>query len=162
MLQDPSPVDIEIAAKTVLAEAGNQSYEGQVAVAFVIANRAKSSQWARVWTEEIATLIVSGDTPLKTAIDGKPGSYVAVCLQPWQFSCWNRSAGDTGQRVRIATWTPNTYATQTSLVLALPQLIDPVDGAQFYFADYIAPPDWAAAMTFVRKIGVHLFYREDA
>lgn len=34
-----------------------------------------------------------------------------------------------------------------------------VDGAQFYFADYIKPPKWSVKMIFIRKIGHHLFYR---
>ncbi len=33
-------------------------------------------------------------------------------------------------------------------------------GADHYFADYIVQPRWASNMTFICKIGAHLFYRE--
>jgi len=32
-------------------------------------------------------------------------------------------------------------------------------GADHYFADYIDQPSWAKNMTFIRKVGRHLFYR---
>lgn len=38
--------------------------------------------------------------------------------------------------------------------------IDPMNGADHYFADYIDTPGWANGMTKVCKIGKHTFYRE--
>jgi len=55
--------DVEVIAKTLDGEAGNQGTEGQIAVANVIATR--------------ASLAWQGETTLR-----------GVALHPYQFSCW--------------------------------------------------------------------------
>ena len=56
--------DIDIMAKTMWGESRNQDTSGQIAVAYVIKNRAEARRWY-------------GNTPKE------------VCLKDWQFSCWN-------------------------------------------------------------------------
>lgn len=55
--------DLDVMARTIWAEARGEPYVGQIAVAWVIRNRAADKRWPRT-------------------IHG-------VCKQPWQFSCWN-------------------------------------------------------------------------
>ena len=39
------------------------------------------------------------------------------------------------------------------------ELSDPTNGADHYYADYIATPDWARGENMIANIGVHLFYQ---
>lgn len=58
--------DIDILARTIYGEARGEPWEGKIAVAWVVRNRAERGGW---W----------GDTIRE------------VCLKPWQFSCWNET-----------------------------------------------------------------------
>ena len=56
--------DIDVLARTIYLEARGETHEGRIAVAHVIKERTEAKgRWK--------------DTVLE------------VCLQPWQFSCWN-------------------------------------------------------------------------
>jgi len=57
--------DLLVPARTVVGEARGEDYEGKLAVACVIRNRAENPRW---W--------------------GGP-DWDSVCLKPWQFSCFN-------------------------------------------------------------------------
>lgn len=58
--------DLQVVAATLWGEARGEGVEGMIAVAHVIANRARKGGW---W----------GSTPRD------------VCLKKWQFSCWNEN-----------------------------------------------------------------------
>ena len=58
--------DADILARTIMGEARGESTEGQIAVAWAILNRARSGMWF-----------------------GCGGDIHAVCVKPYQFSCWN-------------------------------------------------------------------------
>lgn len=130
--------DIQVFALTVWAEARGESLEGRLAVANVIINRAKAG--------------FRGNTIRK------------VCLSPKQFSCWNMT--DT-QRVRMLD--PKTlddpkfsdiYVMCRSVLTQGGERRDPTNGADHYYADYIAQPVWAKKMERTAKIGRHIFYRQ--
>lgn len=57
------PFQREIFARTLFGEARGEGMEGQSAVGEVILNRLADDRW--------------------------PSTLAGVCLQPWQFSCWN-------------------------------------------------------------------------
>ncbi len=120
-------------ARTVYGEARGETWEGKVAVAWVIKNRAKKGGW---W----------GDT-----ID-------AVCLFPKQFSCW-----DDHNRLVMMTATEDDPAFLACLDAATAVLTgriqDPTSGSCHYHASDIHP-DWAEGHTSVATIGRHCFYRD--
>lgn len=128
--------DEEIADMTIFMEASGEPPEGRRAVAWVIVNRLNSGRYG--------------------------ASLAAVCLHPFQFSCWNTSDPN---RLRIAK-TPESDPVLLDCALALQQAqaggTDPTDGATLYYSDSMTtPPDWASAAIFTVKIGSQLFYREN-
>jgi spore germination cell wall hydrolase CwlJ-like protein len=81
-----------------------------------------------------------------------------VCLQKWQFSCWNGHADgikaleDTIARAKKhPRWkiAKNILGRDTNYV----------KGADHYHADYIDKPYWAKSMKVTVKIGKHIFYK---
>ncbi|WP_068310148.1 cell wall hydrolase [Polycladidibacter hongkongensis] len=125
-------------ARTLYGEANREKYQGKQAVASVILNRVRSRRW--------------------------PNSVASVCLQPWQFSCWNASDP---MRARIENLQPNqgNALFEDCLIVArratAGQLPDNTGGATHYYANYIAQPRWIAASPNARKTaeyGVHMFY----
>ena len=115
-------------ALTILAEARGEGRDGMGAVAAVIAQRSTN----RNLTPE------------------------QVCLQKWQFSCWNgTSEADLAHLYK----TP-----QAEFALYLEKNIDrinrsKVNFADHYYADYIKAPYWAKGKEPVAVIGQHKFYR---
>ena len=87
-------------------------------------------------------------------------SVAAVCLKPYQFSCWN--PGDPNlPKLRSVTSADPVFsrcidAAKQALSLQVP---DPTGGGTHYHANYIAPPGWARGATLTVRIGVHLFYK---
>ncbi|MEK9724321.1 MAG: cell wall hydrolase, partial [Rhodospirillaceae bacterium] len=63
--------DEETVARTVWGEARGEPFNGKIAIAWVIRNRVE--------------LDLHGDEKPDWWGEG----YEAVCLKPWQFSCWN-------------------------------------------------------------------------
>lgn len=134
----PSTADIEFMARTVYGEASAEPKLGQIAVAWVIRNRAIAKHQGY-------------DT------------IAGVCLSPYQFSCWNSSRSHARNRVRLAGATlDNSDSYRQCYARALGVLCgdypDPTHGAKFYFADYIPTPKWARGHEPVVKIGRHIFF----
>ena len=73
-----SDSDLNIMAKTIWGEARGEPYNGQVAVAWVIRNRAERGGWF-------------GNTIRE------------VCLKDQQFSCWNRNDCNRSQIDNLST-----------------------------------------------------------
>lgn len=123
----PSQLHAGVIALTILAEARGEGQDGMSAVACVIAQRAVN----RNLTPE------------------------QVCLQKWQFSCWNgKSESDLAHLYQ----TP-----QAEYALYLESNINRMNRAKVgfadhYYASYIKPPYWAKGRKPVTKIGKHIFF----
>ena len=120
----------ECIAIAVYHEARGEPFDGQLAVAEVIMNRAASGRY--------------------------PTDWCSVVKQPWQFSFVNpRSGHMPGVKADSASWA---YA-QAITRIAVGQLADalPAD-VLWYHADYVAP-SWGRRLAKVDKIGAHIFYR---
>ena len=120
----------ECIAIAIYHEARGEPFDGQLAVAEVIMNRAASGRY--------------------------PVSWCAVVKQPWQFSFVHPRTGRIPAVNRAsAAWG---YA-QALTRIAVGQLADalPAD-VLWYHADYVAP-SWGRRLAKVDKIGAHIFYR---
>lgn len=117
-------------AVAVYHEARGESLEGQLAVAKVIMNRARSGKY--------------------------PASWCGVVKQPWQFSFVNpRSGYMPSVDQASASWRKALGVTRLAVANAVQTV--PED-CLWYHADYVAP-SWGRRLTRVEKIGAHIFYR---
>jgi|SRR6056300_526419 len=117
-----------IVALTILAEARGEGRDGMGAVAAVIAQRAIN----RKLTPE------------------------QVCLQKWQFSCWNGKVESDLQHLY--------KSPMAEFALYLERNIGSMNRAKagfadHYYADWIKAPYWAKWKKPVKVIGRHKFYR---
>ena len=136
--------DWDIAGRTLFGEARGESWDGQIAVAWVIRNRAQQPSW---WGQTISE----------------------VCKKPWQFSVWND--GDPNKAL-IEAVGPEVPAFRRALgIMALVlsgDLSDPTGQATSYHtatppqSDMAWPPSWAMKMRQTARSGHHVFYREYA
>ena len=133
MMLTAAAYDAVIAAVTIWREARGESFTGKLAVAHVLRNRAADpNRW--------------------------PDAPAPVCLQPWQFSCWNwrdpnaSKWPDTGSTA----WLDSCASWESSA-----GMVDPTGGANHYhsFSEVDRYPSWAAAEKFTVKIGAFTFYR---
>lgn len=124
--------DLAIIAMTIDGEAENQGLEGMLGVASVIQNRAKF-----VWQGE--------------------QSARAVCLHPFQFSCWNEGP----DRNRILSLTAADPFFNKALAIAYSiltgTLVDSVNGADSYQVTG-TNAYWSKGLTPVKVIGNQEFY----
>jgi len=107
--------DKELLARTLEAEAGNQGFDGMLAVASVIRNRAGSADNIR-----------------------------STILKPGQFSAWNsltgHAGGAQGQNMKTIEPSDNAYmAANSALGLGFE---DPTGGATHYYNPDLANPSW--------------------
>jgi spore germination cell wall hydrolase CwlJ-like protein len=132
--------DREAIALTLWGEARNQGIQGLIAVACVLRNRLQRGTWGH--------------------------TYVAVCLAPKQFSCWN--IHDPNRRLLEALIgqpvTTSILAVCYALadVLVHESIIHHVGAATHYYASSIPPPSWAATGELVATIGQHKFFEKVA
>lgn len=131
--------DLWVVAQTVWGEARGESQAGQVAVAWVIRNR---QRYHPTW---------EGQT------------LAAICQADWQFSCWNAEDPNRVQMQALTFASPG-FAAILALVVGVlsDTLTSPVGHATHYYAQYIAPPDWAVGETPCALIGVHRFFEDIA
>ena len=128
MLAGCIQIQAGVVALTILAEARGEGKDGMAAVACVIAQRA----------------INRNLTPEQ------------VCLQKWQFSCWNgKSEQDLDHLYKspMADWALYLEENIHSMNRAK------VGFADHYYADWIKAPYWATGRTPTITIGKHLFYK---
>ena len=117
-------------AVAIYHEARGEALDGQLAVARVIMNRAASGKY--------------------------PGSWCGTVKQPWQFSFVNPRTGQMpGVNASSAAWRKAQAITRLAVSNAVPSLSNDV---LWYHADYVAP-SWGRRLSFVQKIGTHIFYR---
>ena len=123
-------------ARTVYGEARGEPFEGKLAVAFVIRNRAARPGW---WGKDVES----------------------VCRRPYQFSCWN--AGDPNRPAIEAVDLPDASFAEclVACIAALrePAAPDPTQGATHYHAKGVMPV-WTQGKTPCARIGGHLFYND--
>ena len=114
----------DVVIETICYEAMSEPLEGQVAVARVIRNRAVNR---RLTFEE-------------------------VCLQPYQFSCWNK-----GTKLPIIT--PRAYQ-RASRAWELSK--DSELTANLYYNPALCSPYWASSdkVEYIQTIGNHIFMKE--
>ena len=131
LVYDPCPYANDIIVATIIMEAGGEYHVGALEGVYeVIMNRAEKRKM-------------------------KPAE---VCLQKWQFSCWNGQADGIAElektiakakkhpRWKVA---ENILGTNTNYT----------KGADHYYADYIEAPYWAKSMKKTVKIGKHIFFK---
>ena len=128
--------DREMLARTLMAEAGNQGYGGQIAAGSVIMNR------------------VGGGGGYGNGLRG-------VILQPGQFSAWNSltgyAGGEQGQDMPNIRPSAEVYKATDDLLSG--RYTDPTGGALNYYNDKVSNPNWGEARAGGewRRIGDHLF-----
>jgi len=135
-----------VLALTIFGEARGEPIDGQLAVASVIGNRVADGRWGR--------------------------SYTAVCLAPYQFSCWNTSdpnkalldslAAQCVDPSQAATLRANTVL-QRCLWIADGLLAGVVPSTVRHATHYYATtlrdtPRWAKVGTLVGRVGNHVFF----
>jgi len=120
----------DLLAKTLQAEAGNQGYNGMVAVGSVIMNR------------------LAGGSDL-----GK------VILQPGHFSAWNSTTGYAGgEQGQNMDFTPSARAYEVADALLSGNYEDPTGGATHYYNPEISDPTWGqSGGGDWQTIGQHVF-----
>lgn len=130
--------ELQIVACTLWGEARNQGEEGMRAVASVISNR-----W-RTGYRRCATAR-------------------AVCLDPWQFSCWLKTDPNLPRMLAVARKPDGPYRQALTLAEELLQrtLVDITRGARHYYAVSMRqPPKWARGKYPCVVIGDHLFFND--
>jgi spore germination cell wall hydrolase CwlJ-like protein len=139
-----TPAELDTMARTIAGEARGEPLSGQIAVAWVILNRARDPgpDW---WGDSIT----------------------AVCHKPQQFSCWN-PRDPNAPRIAALTLDDNVFlkAMAAALLAITREAEDPTGGATHYCtiappsAHVVWPPRWAATMRHTIDIGSHRFYKE--
>lgn len=132
-------VDEDVATRTLVGEASDQSLEGQVSVAWVMRNRALWQPRA-FWGSTIT----------------------AVCQYPKQFSCWN--GGENTDRIKSMPTADQQYQKALVVIRSVMagQIPDPTCGATTYKVRG-TPAMWDTAVQDMppKSIGAHDFWRLD-
>ncbi|HEY8880121.1 MAG TPA: cell wall hydrolase [Roseateles sp.] len=128
--------DRGVLVRTVWGEARGEPREGMAGVAHVVLNRVRAQ---RYWGRTIS----------------------AVCLKPYQFSCWNADDPNRTKLLQLAV--DDTRAQEVREVVDAVignRLGDPTDGATHYHNRWMArPPRWVQGRAPCRLIGNHAFYK---
>ena len=82
-------------------------------------------------------------------------SMSAVCLQAWQFSCWNENDVDTN----IAKAQNHPRWHEAMKIVDTAQISNFTNGADHYYAEYIDEPYWASSLTRTTAVGRHIFFK---
>ena len=129
--------DRDVTARTLWGEARNQGERGMRAVACVINNRWKTQYRRR-----------------KTPTD--------VCLDRWQFSCWNTSDPNLAKLRAVTPTSSAAFAMALQLAdeLIAGSLVDITFRARHYYAATAKPPLWAQGHQPCAVIGDHLFFND--
>ncbi|BAI73172.1 cell wall hydrolyses [Azospirillum sp. B510] len=134
-MTDPSTLSArEVVARTLWGEARGEGIAGMAAVAGVIANRVRNPRW---WG--------------KTA--------PAVCLKPYQFSCWLEQDPNRDKLLAI-TDSDRTFRAALDIAdeMLAGRLRDVTANADHYHTVGVSPT-WSVGKTPVAEIGDHRFFR---
>ena len=129
-----TPADIEIAARTVWGEARSETYQGKLAVAWVIRNRFDNRH-------------------------RKENTLAGVATEPFQFSCW---LDNDPNKVKLEEVSANDREYLLSMravleVLTSSKKEDFTNDATHYHTKGISPV-WASGKSPTVRVGNHLFY----
>lgn len=135
--------DLDILTRTLFGESERGDREDAYAIANVVMNRVSLPNW--------------------------PSSAASVCLQPWQFSCWNHTADNAAHRARIVAADARDTWFRTCQDIARQaldgQLPDITRRSTHYYATYLPrPPRWARGKSPVFETPAgrynHLFFND--
>ena len=127
---------VDVLARTLWGEARGETFDGQVAVAWTIRNRAD-----------------------KPGPDWWGDSVTEVCLKARQYSAWNPNDPNRPKLEAASVADPAFLRARGIAHLVLSgDLKDPTAGCTHYHTDDVRPP-WAAGKPPALRIGRHLFYR---
>lgn len=130
------PEDHDTLARTIWGEARGESFNGQIAVAWVVLNRLAKGGYGTTIEE--------------------------VCKKPWQFSCWNTSDPNRAKIENLVDEDHDFFRAKGIAALVMTKdFSDPTDGSTNYFADSIDPPSWSRQMVPTVTIGRHRFFRDE-
>lgn len=124
--------DRELLARTIMAEAGGEGYQGMLAAGSVIANRSRAND----------------------------GNLRGVIMAPGQFSAWNGYTGYAGGEggLDMNAMQPNDEAYAAADAIQSGNYQDPTGGATHYYNPSVADPEWGArAGGTWNQIGNHVF-----
>jgi N-acetylmuramoyl-L-alanine amidase len=135
--------DLYTLARTIYGEARGEPWAGKLGVGWAIRNRVDADLHG----------------------DGKPDwwgeGYAAVCLKPYQFSCWNAKDPNRPKLLTVTTSDPDfreCLAAATGVMSGVEP--DPTGGATHYKVSTLKwPRDWGAQKPPLAVIGAHTFYR---
>jgi hypothetical protein len=150
--------DLDIMALTVWAESRGEGFKGQAAVAWVIRNRWEHPRW---WSRNRE----QWETPRwwsqgRTWIPDD--TIAAVCLDPWQFSCWNPNDPNRARLENPKTLQDGSVQAIRSICERVlhSEIPDPTDRSDHYCTTKVARyTSWARGRKPVAVIGNHSFYR---
>jgi N-acetylmuramoyl-L-alanine amidase len=124
--------DLDFVARTVMAEAEGESYEGKVAVAAVIYNRARTPSWWGVTVKD-------------------------ACLTALQFSSWN---DDNPRRNKIGEWGMDNPVFRECFRAAVEAFDrDPSGGSDSFYAHGTVKPTWHETWMRSIVVGGHTFVK---
>lgn len=132
-----SQTDLNILARTIWGEARGEPFEGKVAVAWVILNRADKGGW---WGSTITE----------------------VCKKPSQFSCWNANDPNSA-RLPLVNFSDASFPDCLKAVggVLSGNCPDPT-GAATHYHTLTVLPSWALNKSPITTIGQHVFYKLEA
>ncbi|MBT9487344.1 MAG: cell wall hydrolase [Rubrivivax sp.] len=134
----PAAHDLQVLARTLWGEARGDGEPGMAAVAAVVLNR---------W---------------RTGYRGR-ASVAEVCLDPAQFSCWNRNDPNRSALERVAAQNDAPFLAALNIAAQAlgGQLPDPTVGARHYVATWLRTrPHWLNDKRPCAVIGRHEFYND--
>ena len=126
-------LELTLLALLVWAEARGEPEDGKRAVAHVVLNRFRKQSWMG-------------------------GTVRDVILKPWQFSCFNSGDPNREKMMGVAGGVLWDQCARAAIGAYLGTSDDPVRRATHY-CRHDCHPKWRNELTFVVKIGNHVFYR---
>jgi len=128
-----TPEALDIMARTLYGEVRGETWEGKVAVAWVIRHRVDRPGW---WGNDI----------------------ISVCRAKQQFSCWNKNDPNLPKLTSVTIAHPAFRECLAATAAVLSNNIpDPIKGSTHYHTRGVIPI-WSKGLIPVKEIGSHLFF----
>jgi spore germination cell wall hydrolase CwlJ-like protein len=156
--------DVSVLAKTMWAEARSHGEKGMLAVGYVVKNRAKDAENAKIFGQGIKGVAFKGFSCWKSAVNKdrmqvmQQIDNIMKTKQPpdgESFDAWLQKFKNSRQFNDYTAWHE---AFNLAQAILSGQVKDPTKGATFYHTSDIHP-SWAAKLQRVGMIGDHVFYR---
>lgn len=126
--------DIDILTRTLYGEAKSGSVQDAQAIACVVLNRVHYRNW--------------------------PNKIADVCLQPWQFSCWNHNDPNRDRIMKAKSGKWFDRCRQIAEDAARGDLDDPTQQSTHYHTHAMGKPKWAKKRWPVYNTPSHAFYND--